>query len=585
MEFADGVVAEGRRPRSPTRCTTAGAGRPEHLSKIARALGPRALDAPDLVRAAEARLRVDPHRGAARRDRAVDRASPRARPRRATRRRRRGRPPGARRDPPDALRPAHVPHGARPGVGRVAPRRAQVARRPARRGARRRRAPRAARDAASSELAAIDRRRRRASARRPPRRARRRTRRAARRRCAPTRYFALLERLLAASRAVPAVGRGRTTSSSTLGDLVGEAVEEAARRRATTSATIRPTPSCTRCASAPSARATRPRRWRPRSARGRSASRRRSPACRRCSASTRTPSSPAQWLRDHAPTADDGERRVRRRAARRGSRPPPPQASREAVARRVEARPPQVAAAVDVSSHATVRAAGGIVLRRAPDGDWQVLLVHRPRYDDWSLPKGKADAGESDEETALREVEEETGLRCTLGAPAGRTRYRDSKGRDKVVHYWLMEPESDERPPTARSSPTTRSTRCTGARSPRPPSASPTPTTASSWPRRRSPRDRLPRAPRPGRVPRPLEGRRHAATALEGREGAGRRHRQACSRAKPIDLIMSSPYLRCVGTVEPLAEKLGARRRDVRRARRGRPPVAGAAAVREGAGP
>jgi 8-oxo-dGTP diphosphatase len=68
--------------------------------------------------------------------------------------------------------------------------------------------------------------------------------------------------------------------------------------------------------------------------------------------------------------------------------------------------------------------------------------VHRPRYDDWSLPKGKADPGESDEETALREVEEETGLRCTLGVPAGRTRYRDSKGRNKVVHYWLMEPDS-----------------------------------------------------------------------------------------------------------------------------------------------
>ena len=96
-----------------------------------------------------------------------------------------------------------------------------------------------------------------------------------------------------------------------------------------------------------------------------------------------------------------------------------------------------------MSSHATIRAAGGIVLRRSSGGEWEVLLVHRPRYDDWSLPKGKADSGERDEETALREVEEETGLRCTLGAPAGRTRYRDSKGRDKVVHYWLMEPESE----------------------------------------------------------------------------------------------------------------------------------------------
>jgi 8-oxo-dGTP diphosphatase len=99
------------------------------------------------------------------------------------------------------------------------------------------------------------------------------------------------------------------------------------------------------------------------------------------------------------------------------------------------------AATVDVSSP-TVRAAGGIVLRRGPAGEWQVLLVHRPRYDDWSLPKGKADPGERDEETALREVEEETGLRCTLGIRAGRTRYRDSKGRDKVVQYWLMEPQS-----------------------------------------------------------------------------------------------------------------------------------------------
>jgi 8-oxo-dGTP diphosphatase len=98
---------------------------------------------------------------------------------------------------------------------------------------------------------------------------------------------------------------------------------------------------------------------------------------------------------------------------------------------------------VDVSAPPTVRAAGGIVLRQGADGAYEVLLVHRPRYDDWSLPKGKADPGERDEDTALREVEEETGIRCILGPPAGRTRYRDSKGRDKVVHYWLMEPESE----------------------------------------------------------------------------------------------------------------------------------------------
>jgi 8-oxo-dGTP diphosphatase len=99
---------------------------------------------------------------------------------------------------------------------------------------------------------------------------------------------------------------------------------------------------------------------------------------------------------------------------------------------------------MDVSATPTVRAAGGIVRRLRDDGEWQVLLVHRPRYDDWSLPKGKADPGERDDETALREVEEETGLRCVLGERAGETRYRDSKGRDKVVHYWLMEPPADD---------------------------------------------------------------------------------------------------------------------------------------------
>src|SRR5262249_14836330 len=113
------------------------------------------------------------------------------------------------------------------------------------------------------------------------------------------------------------------------------------------------------------------------------------------------------------------------------------------VAGHVEGGQAPEAPAVDVSPNGLVRAAGGIVVRRAPDGSSQVLLVHRPRYDDWSLPKGKADPGERDGRAALGEVEEETGLRCTLGARAGRTRYRDSKGRDKVVHYWLMEPESE----------------------------------------------------------------------------------------------------------------------------------------------
>jgi 8-oxo-dGTP diphosphatase len=81
----------------------------------------------------------------------------------------------------------------------------------------------------------------------------------------------------------------------------------------------------------------------------------------------------------------------------------------------------------------TVRAAGGLVVR-----DGKVLLVHRPKYDDWSFPKGKCDDGESDEDCALREVEEETGLRCDLLEELGRTSYRDGKGRPKLVRYWRM---------------------------------------------------------------------------------------------------------------------------------------------------
>lgn len=84
-----------------------------------------------------------------------------------------------------------------------------------------------------------------------------------------------------------------------------------------------------------------------------------------------------------------------------------------------------------------VRAAGGVVWRGDGAGV-EILLVHRPRYDDWSMPKGKRDAGETDEVCALREVEEETGLRCEPGQELPSVRYVDHRGRDKVVRWWAM---------------------------------------------------------------------------------------------------------------------------------------------------
>jgi 8-oxo-dGTP diphosphatase len=84
-----------------------------------------------------------------------------------------------------------------------------------------------------------------------------------------------------------------------------------------------------------------------------------------------------------------------------------------------------------------IRAAGGVVLRDGRAGV-EVAIVHRPRHDDWSLPKGKLDPGESFAAAALREVEEETGLRCELGDELSPARYSDARGRAKLVRYWLM---------------------------------------------------------------------------------------------------------------------------------------------------
>lgn len=98
-----------------------------------------------------------------------------------------------------------------------------------------------------------------------------------------------------------------------------------------------------------------------------------------------------------------------------------------------------------MSGAATIRAAGGVVWRRAdsgPQGGVEVAVVHRPRYGDWSLPKGKLGPGEPEVEGAVREVLEETGYHVRVGRPLGETRYEKLIGkvaRPKVVRWWAMQ--------------------------------------------------------------------------------------------------------------------------------------------------
>jgi 8-oxo-dGTP diphosphatase len=96
------------------------------------------------------------------------------------------------------------------------------------------------------------------------------------------------------------------------------------------------------------------------------------------------------------------------------------------------------AAEAAITRRDVVRAAGGVVYREGTHGGMEIVLVHRPAYDDWSLPKGKLKSDERLESGALREVEEETAMQCLIARCIGTVSYVDRRGRDKTVWYWLM---------------------------------------------------------------------------------------------------------------------------------------------------
>jgi 8-oxo-dGTP diphosphatase len=198
-----------------------------------------------------------------------------------------------------------------------------------------------------------------------------------------------------------------------------------------------------------------------------------------------------------------------------------------------------------------VRAAGGVVLRRER-GRALTALVHRPRYDDWSFPKGKLLEGESFLEAATREVLEETGLSPTVRAELPPSRYEDQHGAPKIVRYWSMEVlDGDDLRPTqevdeARWLPVDE------ARA------------MLTYDRDRAVLDDV------------LTGDATAYLVRHAKAGdreewngddrarplskAGRRQAEALARMfadRPLDRILSSPAVRCTDTVRPLAEQRG----------------------------
>ncbi|WP_327403013.1 NUDIX hydrolase [Streptomyces sp. NBC_01288] len=86
-----------------------------------------------------------------------------------------------------------------------------------------------------------------------------------------------------------------------------------------------------------------------------------------------------------------------------------------------------------------VQAAGCVLWRHRSAGDLELALVHRPKWDDWSWPKGKLKRGETFEDAARREVLEETGYTCRLGTRLPSAHYTDHHGRPKEVRYWAAE--------------------------------------------------------------------------------------------------------------------------------------------------
>jgi 8-oxo-(d)GTP phosphatase len=203
-----------------------------------------------------------------------------------------------------------------------------------------------------------------------------------------------------------------------------------------------------------------------------------------------------------------------------------------------------------------VRAGGGVVTRTGAAGD-EVVLVHRPSYDDWSFPKGKLEDDEDERRCALREVEEEASLRCELVRDLGAIAYRDGQGRPKVVRYWHMRaPDGAE----ARARHEIDEARWVPLAEAEP---------MLTYVHDRTLLRRL-AGEAPDTAPVAVFVVRHVKAGLRGQEqgpdelrGISRTGRKqavklaAVLAAQGVRTLVSSPSLRCIQTLDPLAEHLG----------------------------
>lgn len=205
-----------------------------------------------------------------------------------------------------------------------------------------------------------------------------------------------------------------------------------------------------------------------------------------------------------------------------------------------------------------VKAAGGVVFKETSKGKLRVLVAHRPGYDDWGLPKGKADEGETPEETAVREVLEETGQHCRIVAQLDTTRYRINSGI-KEVQWFAMRPLPDS--PGFSKNKEVDEVRWVSRKQAR---------SLLDYDNDRS----LVSDPSLRKLSRTgtLHLLRHAAAGDRNKwKGVdadrpltkkGRKQAEALASrlvGRGIETIYASPYLRCVQTVEPLAEAIGAK--------------------------